>query len=437
MILILCAIWFSFLYYFGYKNLGDNDSFGPVKLFTSKMIIMNIPYIYFIAIYPEKFPAEILNVLNMNLEDAFIYYSIVQTILYLTVLLGISIGKKKKITKFPKNSFISLKVCHFIIIISFFLGLYDYYKFLNGVGGLAYLLSNLSSRTELLNEGEGLGNAIFYLTISLILGFYSYFKLKSNLKLFILILLTIFSILIISSTGGRKNVLYLIIFIAGAYNYYNKPFKFRNIDKRYLIVGFIFITFYILFMPILRGKDGFENLVNGNISLVELLKIEDLVTAISYTYIDVFSSNYFNFNNYWYFNSTLDIFENFKSIPKYLKPPIDDGVYFRSIVKYNINFSPPTARGNMYESSWPIEHLGFSYANLGLIGIIVFSLILGYLFQLTYSYLLKNNYSPIFLYLYIFVIFNFNFSNLRLVQILSLLPILLFYMFIIKIIKGK
>lgn len=438
MIILLCAIWLTLVCYVGYKYFGNKDTFGPVKLFTTKMVIMNLPFLYFMYLYPEKFSRKVLDVIDTDIETAFFNYTVVATIMYIFILVGINLNKSinfflsKKIVNYS-----IVKVYTIITLILFLLGLYSYYKFITSVGGLAYLIANLSKRTEFLNEGEGLGNTVFYLTLSCVIFTYTYFKKKSNLKLLFLVLLVVTTILILTTTGSRKNVLYLIIFVLGAINYYYKPINIKTINKKYITVLGIIISFYILIVPVLRQKDGFQKIQNGEIELVEVLKVEDLIYQISYTYIDIFAANYFNFSNYWYLKSPLDILENFKTIPKYSKPPIDDGVYFRTIAEYKSYKIPPEPRGKMYNSSWPIEHFGFSFANLGYIGIILFSIMLGIIYRGIYNIMVINRYEPILMYLYIFTIFNFNFSNLRLVQFLGFLPLVIIYIIISRILHKK
>lgn len=439
MILFFCAVWFTVLYYVGYKKFGSKDSFGPVKLLTTKMILMNVPFLYFIALYPEKFNENILKVINLSLPDALLNYTVIQTISYIFLLIGIKSGRKNYTATKVKLVKIYRKVSIYnVLSFSFFIvGTYFYFKFINSVGGLYFLLANLSQRTEFLNTGNEISYTVFFLTVSALLLIFSYSRKKSSHKVFLIILYVSLIIFIFSTTGGRKNTLYLIIFLTAAFNYYIRPFKLRNIKKIYVIGAAALLSFYILAVPLLRAKDGFENIQNNEINLVDILQIEDLINSISYTYIDVFSANFYNTQNFWYFSGFNDILLNLSSLPKDLKPPIDDGVYFRSTVEYNKDFKPSVARSMMYESSWPIEHFGFAMANLGIIGIIIFSYILGYIYSKFYRLMLVNNIEPVFLYLYVFVVFNFNFSNLRIVQFIGFLPFIIFYIFLNKFIQKR
>lgn len=427
--ILLSFFWFTFLYFYVYNKSKNNDLFAPAKFISLKFAFFNLPFILFIYFNPELFYERILGVCNVSLDDAFLKYTFVQTVAFLSLIYGISRGKTQKaatqkiIVKEKFDNYFAFKI---IAILFFGVGITAYYSFLSDVGGLLFLLNNLNERTDL-QSGQFVLFFLPFLSLS-ILFLLKCIALKNNtFDKFLLFLSIVITIVVFSSLGGRKNALYLVITIIVGYHYFFEKIVLSKIKKTRLISIGLLLSFYILVIPILRNKEGFSSLRDNKVELVQILDLEDLVYSISYTYIDVFASNYFNAENAWKMSSSFDIVENFtnRTLSKEQLPPIDDGVYFRTIYENNQHYKPPVARNNLYLSSWPIENFGFGYANLLLLGTFIFFYFQGRIFAYTYKQTLIYIQNPILVYLYVFVIFNFNFSNLRLVQCLVLTPILL------------
>ena len=430
--ILICFFWFSFLYYFVYKISKSKDVLSPTRFVALKYAFFNLPFILMVYIDPDFFPKEILTVTNTDLSDAFFKYTLVQTIAFISLIIGIRTYKNRDIIKIY-----SLKESYRILkntgLIFFALGLFIYYNFLKNVGGVVFLLENLIIRQEI-TEGQSTSAflPLFILSSLFLLSCIGIKNKKSDMFLFVLFF--VISIFVFSSLGGRKATLFLIITMVFGYHFLIKKIELKKMKKSRIILISSFITFYIFFIPIIRSKDGFDKIKETNI--IEALEIEELIFTISYTYIDVFAANYFNTDNAWYMKSVGDIPLILTSTgeKKINLPPIDDGLYFWSIVRYKKHFEPPVARRKLYSSSWPIENFGFAYANLLIPGIIIFFFLQGRIFAFAYNLLKLNSKSSLLIFLYMFILFNFNFSNLRIVQFLTTLPIIgvcyfLFYMF--------
>lgn len=427
--ILLSFFWFTFLYFYVYNKSKNDDLFAPAKFISLKFAFFNLPFILFIYFNPELFYERILGVCNVSLDEAILKYTIVQTVAFLSLIYGVSRLKTERIahdnTK-VKEKFDNYFAYKIIAILFFIVGITAYYTFLVDVGGLLYLLNNLTERTDI-QSGQFVLFFLPFLSLS-ILFLLKCIALKNNsVDKILLVISIVITIVVFSSLGGRKNALYLVITIIVGYHYFFKRINLSKIKKARLVLISLLLAFYILIIPILRSKEGFSALKDNKVELVQFFDLEDLVYSISYTYIDVFACNYFNSENAWKMSSSLDIVENFtnRTLSKEQLPPIDDGVYFRTIYENNQYYKPPVARNNLYLSSWPIENFGFGYANLLILGIIIFFYFQGRIFAYAYKQTLIFINNPILVYLYVFVIFNFNFSNLRIVQCIVLTPILI------------
>lgn len=433
--ILLSFIWFCFLYFIVYKTSPSKNLFSPTRFVAMKYAFFNLLFILMIYIDPSLFPSEILQVINKDIDGAFFTYTIVQTIAFISLVIGIRTYKTKKIKriKLIDDTYGSLK---FLGVVFFLVGILSYINFLNNLGGFAFLIQNLSSRHEI-TEDYNISLFLPFFTLSALFLISCISKKNKLIDKILLGFILFTSIIVFSSFGGRKNTLYLIITMVFGYHFLIKPIILRKIKPIRVVLVAAFITIYIVFIPLLRSNDGFEKVQETNI--VESVELDNLIFSISYTYIDIFAANYFNSENAWYLKSSSDIPYILFSpgTNKSYLPPVDDGLYFSSIVKYRKHYIPPTPRNEMYSSSWPIENFGFSYANFLIPGVIFFFFLQGRIFSFVYGYLNENNTSTIVIFSYVFVLFNFNFSNLRLVQLVFILPIITLSIFVSYLLRRK
>ncbi|MXN91963.1 hypothetical protein GR160_12080 [Flavobacterium sp. Sd200] len=390
---------------------------------------MNLPFILFTALYPESFYKSILEACSTNLNDAFLKYTVVQSIAFVSLILGIY-----TYSRFTRNSIKepdSFKILYnyknikrlglslLVVAIS------GYSFFIIRIGGFGYLFTHLHNRVELQSGQYYLIalNFLYFVPLFLMLCI----KLKNKVSDKVLLILSIVLIsFIFSSFGARKNTLILLILVVVSYHYTLKKITFKGVNKTFLLIAVVALSLYILAIPIVRRKDALAKIESKEINYEKALSVKTLLYNVSYTFIDVFAANYFNEENAWHLKGLSDpvkvfLFKGDKSEA----PPVDQGVYFWNIVKYKKDFSPSIPRGKMHKNSWPIENFGFGYANFLLPGVIVAFYLQGLIFALVYGFLKKEVVNPALQFMYVFVVFNFNFSNLRLSQLAATLPIAL------------
>lgn len=418
--MIFCFCWFLILYGVTFAVAKSKDVFSPIKFVTIKYTLLNLSFILYLCFDPDSFYKKILKVCNVTLSEAFLQYTIVQTIAYLSLICGILVfNKKAKITK-PDIKNYSYKATKILDIGFFAIGIFAYGIFLNRIGGLSFLLNNLSKRVEL-QGGQYILNLLPLLVMSCLL---LLLCIKQKNKLFDKILLGLFTVAtlaIFSSFGSRENSLLFIIALIVAVNYMINQLRLNKQS----IIGFSVLVFglffYILVIPVIRKQPA----ANKEVTIAQMFNAKKFVYNISYTYIDVFAANYFNKDNAWCLDGFFEpVAALFAKSDKSRIPQVDQGVYFNSIVVYQKNFKPPLPRGEVSKTSWPTENFGFAYANFLIPGVIIFFFLQGMVFTFAYRAMRNNDYNPILIFLYVLIIFTFNFSSLRLASFIKTLPLI-------------
>lgn len=407
-------------------RLKDKNLFHPIRLISFIFFIRNIPYLFFICLDNENFNwrvQEYLDFKNITLDNALIVFAPLKIIEFLFFLLPFylktsktTLGVSKLAAKiYPKFS--NTRALKRSIKLSFLIGLVGFLIFLNNVGGAAFLISNLNDRVNI-QSGQQALKLKFLLPISVL--FLIYNK-RFNKKIFnagFIILLTL-TILILSSTGGRKDSLFLIFFAFAFYSTYVTTATSKSLFKLKSLIVYGLVALFILIIPILRSKDGVNKNINEELKNANV--VYSLAANISYVYIDVFAANHFNFDNLWMFSSLRSIPENLnRNTSTEQRPPIDEGVYFSSIIDFRRHIKPPIPRNQLREFGFPIENFGFGFANGHVLGLLFSSFFLGCFHKI--NFLAFQEYkNPLAYYFFIFNLINFNFSSLRIANLLILL----------------
>lgn len=401
------------------------DNFHPIVLASFLNLISIVPYLFLLTIGKIQLSEKVTSHYTFTtVEESIFKFTMVYLIGYCSLLAGmmiVSFNKKEKTNieflDFKKNN---IRIQFFIpMIIIATLG--AYLHFLNKIGGLNYLLNNLELRAQMTSGNGYILSAMPLMTLSILLLIYTYWKNSGLFIRMLLSFLVIMNVLIETSLGGRKSTLFIIIFILLISNYSIKKVRFLSLK---VVLSIFAGSVYFVTVPILRSSGGFfENISNLGQSMSSSLT--NLFLGLSYIDHYVLILNNFNLSNFWLGKSFLDMF--FAPIPSFIfpnKPPIDDGMYIRSIAE-GWEVTPNSSRLDLFQSSWPPETFGVMYLNFGIVGIILGFFLLGYIYQKMYNAMLSSNYSFFSIYLYGFVVLNFEFSNLRIVQLLTILSVIL------------
>jgi len=436
--ILFCFLWFAALYFISYKISKNNDILSPVKFVSIKYALLNLPFIFIIWHKPFIFKKGILKICNVSLEDAFLQYTKVQTVAFISLLLGIYAYNKWRNVKpgwVINTTIYNYKALKIKAIVFFCIALGAYSVFIYRIGGLYYLLTHLDNRIGL-QSGQYILQLLSFLYIAVLL-FMLCVKLndkKSDKIIFFIAFLS--ACFIFSSFGARKNTMLLIVMVIFSYHYMIKKISFSTINKPLVLLIVLMLSGYILMIPILRNKEKLTQLEKEKTS--KYISLDVLIYNVSYTYIDIFAANYFNRENAWYLSGITDPVKVFSTKgDKSAVPPVDEGAYFWNIVKNQRDYRPSTPRGELSEGSWPIENFGFGYANFLLPGIIVAFFLQGICFSFFYNLFKSEIYNPVLVYGYVLVMLSFNFSNLRLVQLITTLPLALLCYTILYFIRMR
>jgi len=429
MMVLFCFFWFLALYFFAFKISKESDFFSPLKLVSVKYALLNLPFILLIYFSPQSFKKIILRACNVTLQEAFLQYTIVQTIAFASLVFGVYAYNNYKLlkpgpaTNFKATNYTSLRSAALLCVA---IGVVAYLVFIYRIGGFYYLFTHLDDRVKL-QSSQYILELLSFLYFGVLL-FMQCVKLRNKKSdKIILIVSILISCFIFSSMGGRKNTVLLIIMVVISYNYTIKKISFSNINKPFLAAVVVLLCGYILAVPVLRKKHLRAKLQVENANYGEFVNITAFVYNTSYTFIDIFAANYFNKHNAWYLDGFFaPATALFAQPDKSLIPQVDQGVYFHSIVMRQKDFRPPLPRKELSKTSWPTENFGFAYANFLIPGIIVFFILQGIVFAFAYRALKNDMYSPMLLFLYVLVIFTFNFSSLRIAAFFKMAPIIYF-----------
>jgi len=432
--LIFCFCWFLVLYGLTYMWGKNKNIFSPLKFVAIKYALLNLSFIFYVCCYPRGFNRHILKVCKVTLSEAFLQYTIVQTIAFASLITGIVLFSKKPNPAAPDKKDYKYAVLKFLVIAFFGVGCMAYGLFLHRIGGLSYLLNNLDKRIAL-QGGQYILNLLPLLVISCLLLLVC-IKLKNKiadkilLGLFIVATLSIFN-----SFGSRENSIIFIItlIVAGSYVIRQLEFNQKSLAFLSVIAGGLF--FYVMVVPAIRRAYEPDNISNS----LPIITARGFVYNISYTYIDVFVANYFNKENAWYLDGYFaPVTALFAKPDKSMIPQVDQGVYFNTIVTRNKDFRPPMPRKDLSKTSWPTENFGFAYSNFLIPGIIIFFFLQGMVFSLVYRVLQNDIYNPVVIMLYVLVIFTFNFSSLRLAMFIKIVPLIyLVYIIFNRFVRSK
>jgi hypothetical protein len=144
--------------------------------------------------------------------------------------------------------------------------------------------------------------------------------------------------------------------------------------------------------------------------------IASAISEVSYIHIYAFIFDVFSIEPHWYGSSWGDIWLRISSEDRLYSPPVDEGIYIRSLWQ-GLPVAPPTPYIYLFPSAWPPETIGVGYANFGLAGLVVLMFARGYFAATCFRAATSDPSRINLVILYIYATLTFQFSNLRIVQI--------------------
>ncbi|PHC35530.1 oligosaccharide repeat unit polymerase [Bacillus toyonensis] len=427
LIVMLFALYLFGLCYSYFKS--DKDIFSPGILITFLQIISTIPYLL-LLFFDQNQISYLIYTNDLDVENKLIWYLILQILGYICLIAGLDYKgyshffRNDPIMDIPKNRI------HIAISVALSLGILGYMLFLKNVGGFSNLIYNLQHRAEFTSGNGYILTLLKFLTVAICLLIYSrkYKKIGNvRYKLFVCVVL-VGTIFILSTLGGRKATIHLVIFCILFFHYGVSRVKKIPVKLYFLIIlGLI----YFIAMPILRSPGAVEYYSERPTEIYEEVKqnYTDAIKSISYVDHFVLITDHFNLQNIWLGKSYVDLLK--APMPRSVypeKPPVDDGMYIRTIAEgYHVTPSKPIQE--LYASSWPPETFGSMYANFWIPGIVLGMYILGVIYKISYLFMRIKGYNFLSIFIYGSIILNFQLSNLRMVQVTTdILLIIIFFL---------
>ncbi|WP_079525398.1 O-antigen polymerase [Solibacillus isronensis] len=312
-----------------------------------------------------------------------------------------------------------------IAILLFSVGALSKLYLINVNGGLAYIWSNLDKRSFMLSGSSYIDSLEILMVIGISLMLDCYFE--SNKRKYLIMTISMFLIgaVLLIAFGARAPLLEAIITLLFIINYRSNKISLSTILKPKIFGVILLCVLFIVMMPMLRFEDN-KNLYSNPIEWIKSAAedVDAIFEEISSVDKDVFTYSYFIESEKWLGSNYIDLL--YTPIPRTLfpaKPPSDDGVYLANLMHgYDVEPSIPY-KLIPYQSSVPFSSSGIMYANFGVIGLIIGSILLGYIYQKIYINMVKHNYSIYRIILYQFIIFKFGFSNQEILG--SIIPIVI------------
>lgn len=315
-----------------------------------------------------------------------------------------------------------------VAVLCFVIGAFSRIYMLARAGGISYIWNNIIHRASMTAGMGYLDNLTAFMTYGVIF-LETYYMIKKSRGIKILCYLSIaFASILLLAFGARSPLLKLAFAIFFVWYYRSKD---RSLLKRIFkpkIVALVFLLIVIVItLPTFRNVDfefNAQNIMAGvQDSSKNLLSIFD---SISIYDEDIFTFDYFSSHGKWLGRSYIDLF--YAWIPRSMlqnKPPVDDGVYLRSLmlgttVVPSVPFSElPT------NSSVPFSLNGIAYANFGILGCVFYGLLFAMVINKQYIKMVKSQYAPEEIFLYEILCTRLNFSVKGIVELLMTIIIYL------------
>lgn len=400
MTFLLILVYFSLLLVPLLKK--NKDFFSPPVLFVITMSFYTVPDILEILLLGES---KFVSSLPFKIDNPF--FSI-QRFLFLQIIFvlfyyagyNLYLNRRIRVHGLRKRfDAIHNKLNLYIGIIGLLICTITTYSFISSMGGYQELLLSFTNRVELEKNMTFLQS-----NLSIIMTMCSAFLVKyitHSKKNHIILLLFLIIVGFFTNTigGGRSKFVVFILSILCYFNYWRS--KINLFDKKYFVL-YGFLAIFILVFQLLRYSSS------DDMSLDYMYDNSDaLFDSMAYAKTQLLIQSYFDTHTFWWGKTYT--FLAYIFIPSSIfpdKPHIDEGVYI-----YNMMYNYPEALSNStFICSWPPFTAGISYANWGVIGLILGGILLGCLHAFMYKKIKEYNYSIFILIIYVFIVLKFQFT---------------------------
>ena len=312
-----------------------------------------------------------------------------------------------------KYNMFNTKGSYIIILILYGIGMTSRVILIMKMGGLTYVLANSHAAYNSIMTGAGVISTLARLMLISIVCLFEKILLQNKtidkILLFFMAAIYMMSYLVYSSRGPA---LELVLVLMCCYSMNKKRIAIKDIIKPKYIILFIMVL--VLAISALSRRVG----AGEQFTFINAMK--SLVSEYNRVDRDIVSYSYFNNHLHWNGKSYLNILYMF--IPSKIwpnKPVTDDGLFLMNII-LGRTVDPTLGRLQMdlTVGSVPFTSQGLSYANFGIIGIIIAGVLTGKIYKYSYKKVRKE-YSTTTTLIYFYVIYIFGFTPLYIQNMIS------------------
>lgn len=424
---LLFALYCLIFVYIICKN--KQDSFSPPILFCTTMSFYTLPDMYSIgSMGVDKFVSELPFKIAGDPYWSVCRMMIIQILFVLSYYVFYKQNVRRRETSSKKNVFTAdnanLNLMFGLSILS--LCIFGTWNFFMKNGGIMGVMASFTDRDQLVEDAGFLFLIIPSLITFACAFILKYCSQKSGRHLILLSLLILIGFFSLTSGGGRSA---FVVFILSLLCYYNVWIKKINLFSIRFAPVYIGLALFIIVFQLLRFEDS-----NDLSAVNELADSDALFNSMAYVKTQLLIQNYFEDHDFWFgrvFTFLLYIFIPRSIFPN--KPHIDEGVYI-----FNMMNNPQDAlAANYYYCSWPPFTSGISYANFGIVGVLLGGALLGYLHAYVHKKVINNPRSFISLVIYIFVVLKFQFTVFYIANLSYLVVQCYLFKWVYKLLNNK
>lgn len=410
-------------------RLTNGDLLNPFLYVCYFYLLRNLIQLLLLALYPEdiKLMIDIGNTdSNLLLLKYVLLHALFLFVLYLSFINGLKF-KRSRILVIPDR----IRTVKIFFFISFSFSVLGVLLYVMTVGSFINIIANFVNRVEVINEN--IWNQLTIKVTPFVVYSATYLYCKKSLSKRIWILCCLYSMLALMLFGSRTIAFTPILGAIVYYHYAMKRISFAFIKKAIFL--FLLIFPFLRIISDLRNFERSALLMSDPIEYLATLfdtdnenETADFVNKeLSGIYISVFILDHYNINNFWYGKGLLDLFQ--APIPRKFnkhKPPVDEGRYVVAAVQ-GMDYSPSVPANNLPDYSWPPGTFGLGYINAGVVGVVIFSILLGRIQNYFYK---RNLYRKSFVSIFLLfsVMQSFNISNLSIFNyIIAIIPFFFLY----------
>lgn len=411
------------------RSIGrEGDLLHPLRLISILGIVSTIPFLLATALDPETISRPTrLHPSIPNLTDGVLWYVLLQGVGFLCMLAGYLYPKRlDRLDRLPRPSAQAApRQIWALAGVSMLIGVSAYAFILFRVGGIGVLLAKMQSRSELL---AGNNYAVFALNLlsvgvcaTLLTNRFGVRATKlATALVFFVVVFAMFSTL-----GGRLAAIRLTLLLVMTWHYGVKRFVKMPRGLTIAVLGVMLPFFFV--MPLFRNPQGVSRYIDnpGRIGPDLQKQLSSIAKQTSYVESYVLIVNHFNAENIWLGKTYADLI--YGPIPSSMvdgKPPLDDGVYVRTLYDGNLNVHPGMPTSQIASSSLPPETLGAMYMNFWIPGVLIGMFFLGACYRFAYEYMIRSGQTLYSILIYGQALVMLQFSNLRIVQCLTTFVVL-------------